>query len=1162
MSYADFVHLRVHSAFSLSEGAIKIGKMVEMVSNLRMPAVAITDTNNLFGSMEVSYACVGEGVQPIIGCQLSVHKNLNDDDKFKVKNKDGSDSDAGSVILLVQNKIGYANLIKLVSKAYLDEEIGSGTGGDPRIAVADLKKWNEGLIILTGGADGLVGQLIQQNKNDDAEKLLLDLADSYKGRLYIELMRHGLSDELKTEPVFLDFAYKHNIPLVATNEVFFASADMYDAHDALTCVSEGTYVIAEDRKRLTPEHRFKSTQEMTELFSDIPEAIQNTLIIAKRCAFMVEKAPPVLPPYEIEGGQSEAEFLTIKVREDLEKRLEVHVYKKGMNQKEKEEAAKPYLERLEYELGIIIQMGFPGYFLIVADFIQWSKEHDIPVGPGRGSGAGSVVAWALTITDLDPLRFSLLFERFLNPERVSMPDFDIDFCQDRREEVIHYVQKKYGFDKVAQIITFGMFKARAVLRDVGRVLQMPYPEVDRICKLIPNDPGANVTIEEAMKDEPELREMQRNDPAVKRMLDFGMKLEGLYRHASTHAAGVVIGDKPLDEIVPLYRDPRSDMPVTQFNMKWVESASLVKFDFLGLKTLTVIDLAVKLVKKSKDIDINISEISLDDRKAFDLLTRADSVGVFQLESQGMQDVLRNLKPDTLEDIIAVVALYRPGPMENIPSYIRRKHGEETPDYLHKTIEPILKETYGIMIYQEQVMQIAQFMAGYSLGDADLLRRAMGKKKKEEMDKQREIFVNGSVKNNINKDKAAEIFELMAKFANYGFNKSHAAAYALIAYQTAYLKAHHPVEFLAASMTLDMQNTDKLNVFKDELRHQKIEILTPDINKSEVTFSVENQCVRYALAAIKNVGKEAVASIVVEREANGEFKDITDFANRLDSKAINKRQMENLVRAGAFDCLEANRAKLFEGLGGILQSAGAAAKERMSVQDSLFGDADDYALKVELPNCLDWPVMEKLKQESEAIGFYLSAHPLDNYGDSLERLRIIKSYEIERSVSKAGSASLKLAGILNSKRELFSKSGKKFAFAEFSDNVGTFEMVFFSEVLNSSRELLESGKPLLVTVDAKRNDEGQVRMSASFVKSLDDAVASSSNGLIISLNEVEPIERIKEVISKDKAGRGKIYFIVNTGDEDVEIELDRSFAISGNTLSELNKIPGITEVREV
>ncbi|HLB07594.1 MAG TPA: DNA polymerase III subunit alpha, partial [Alphaproteobacteria bacterium] len=840
MAHAPFVHLRVHSAYSLSEGAIKVADLVALAEAQAMPALAITDTGNLFGAMEFSLACAEAGVQPVIGTLLGIAREEQSGLRRPPPDR---------IALLAQDEAGYRNLCALSSKGFLETE----SGEPAQVSLDALEGRTEGLVALAGALDSPLGRLLADGQDAAARQVLDRLSALFPGRLYVELQRHGLEAEARIEGRLVPLADECDLPLVATNDVYFADAAMVEAHDALLCVAHGTVLADEGRRRVTPEHRFKSAQDMRALFADLPEAVDNTLALARRCAFRVEGAKPMLPAFPTAPGASEAEALRALAEAGLEGRLAARVYRPDEAAEARAARAHPYRERLNYELSVIIDMQFPGYFLIVADFIRWAKERGIPVGPGRGSGAGSVVAWALGITDLDPLRFGLLFERFLNPERVSMPDFDIDFCQDRRDEVIDYVRQKYGADRVAQIITFGKLQARAVLRDVGRVLELPYPVVDRICKRVPYNPANPVTLEEAIDGDPAFGEMRGSDPQVARLLDIALKLEGLYRHASTHAAGVVIADRPLIELVPLYRDPRSAIPATQFSMKYVELAGLVKFDFLGLKTLTVINRAAELIRTCEP-NFVVAEIPLDDPPSFALLGRGETAGVFQLESSGMRDALRQLKPDCFEDIIAMVALYRPGPMENIPSYIARKHGTEPIDHLDPRLEDLLKETFGVIIYQEQVMEIARRIAGYSLGGADLLRRAMGKKIKAQMDAQREVFVNGAVERGLSEAKASHLFNLVAKFAGYGFNKSHAAAYALVAYQTAYLKAHYPVEFLAASMTLDMQSTDKLDLFRQELDRLAIALLVPDINRSSHEFTVETggegrKAIRYALAAI-------------------------------------------------------------------------------------------------------------------------------------------------------------------------------------------------------------------------------------------------------------------------------------------------------------------------
>ena len=1162
MSHAEFIHLRVHTAYSLSEGAIRSKELIGLCRQHRMPAVAITDTNNLFGGMEFSTTLAQAGVQPIVGCQLSVSRESETNPRGMTRRMPSHGVDV--IVILAQNAEGYANLLKLLAIAYMDAE----SRDEPQVSLATLCAHSAGLIALTGGPAGPVGRLLAEGQQEAAEAALDQLITAFPGRLYVELMRHGLKIEATIEPALIDLADRHQLPLVATNEAFFSNPDMYEAHDALICIAESAYVADTERRRLTPEHFFKSASEMQALFSDLPDAVANTVLIARRCAFMIETVKPILPPYDCGPDSSEEESLRAEARKGLESHLEAHVFTPGMAGEEREHVAQPYRERLDYELGVICDMGFSGYFLIVAEFIRWAKEHDIPVGPGRGSGAGSVVAWALAITDLDPLRFGLLFERFLNPERVSMPDFDIDFCQDRRDEVIQHVQEKYGRDRVAQIITFGKLQARAVLRDVGRVLGMPYGQVDKLCKLVPNNPASPVTLGQAMEIEPQLRAMAQEDEVVAKLIDVATRLEGLYRHASTHAAGVVIGDRSLDQLIPLYRDPRSSIPVTGFNMKWVEAAGLVKFDFLGLKTLTVLARAVDMVRRGKGEDIDLSNLPLDDPKVFELLSRGDTVGVFQLESTGMRDVLRRLRPDTFEDIIAVVALYRPGPMDNIPSYIRRKHGEEEPDYLYPTLEPILRETQGIMVYQEQVMQIAQELSGYSLGSADILRRAMGKKIKEEMDKQRQIFVDGACARGVPDGKANHIFDLVNKFAGYGFNKSHAAAYALVAYQTAYLKANHPVEFLAASMSLDLNNSDKLNTFRQELVRLGIRLLQPDINNSEVTFAVERMtngsvdesAIRFALAAIKNVGEGAMRTLVAERQRNGPFKSLDDITKRLDARQINKRQLENLARAGVFDDLNANRRQVFESVETLLRRASATAEERASGQMGLFGgDASNAPSQLQLAEVGDWPPMERLREEFEAIGFYLSAHPLSAYAKSLKRLKAVRCADV---LAQGCSGPVTVAGTVISKKERTSGKGNRYAFVQLSDTSGVFEVLVFSELLASNRELLEVGCSLLIRANVQIEGDS-LRFSAQSIEPLDQVAERLTANLAVFIDSPEPLPAIRNILDDKAAGRGQVKLVSwIEGGTEVEIGIPGRYAINPAVALQLRGIPGVRDVREV
>ncbi|MCW5752685.1 MAG: DNA polymerase III subunit alpha [Alphaproteobacteria bacterium] len=1151
MSHADFVHLRVHTAYSLSEGAIKIKALADLCRQNAMPAVAITDTNNLFGALEFVQAMLKAGVQPVMGCQLALSRD--DEGRALATGRALRRPDPDPLVLLAQDEAGYANLMRLSSAAYLDNPPGEAA----QVGIADLERHAAGLICLTGGAFGPVGRLLAEGQGPAAEARLRHLAAIFPGRLYVELQRHGLPEEARAEAGLVDLAFRLDLPLVATNDCYFAGADMYEAHDALLCIAGGAYLSQQDRRRLTVDHRFKSAEEMKVLFADLPEATANTLVIARRCAVMAEERKPILPSFTREPGDEPA-VLRRMAEEGLERRIATL----GLD----DLAAAPYRERLAFELKVIIEMGFAGYFLIVADFIQWAKAAGIPVGPGRGSGAGSCVAWALTITDLDPLRFGLLFERFLNPERVSMPDFDIDFCQDRRDEVIRYVQSRYGHDQVAQIITFGKLQARAALRDVGRVLEMPYGQVDRLCKMVPNNPANPVTLEDAIAGEPRLQHERDSDETVARLLDIALRLEGLYRHASTHAAGVVIGDRPLRELVPLYRDPRSDMLVTQFSMKYAEAAGLVKFDFLGLKTLTVIERALRLLArrgKAPDWD----RLPYDDKPTYAMLSRGEAVGVFQLESSGMRDVLRRLKPDTIEDIIAIVALYRPGPMDNIPKFINCKHGLEKPDYLHPWLEPVLKETYGVIVYQEQVMQIAQILAGYSLGEADLLRRAMGKKIKAEMDAQRERFVQGALAKGVDAAKAEYIFDLVAKFAGYGFNKSHAAAYAIVAYQTAWLKANHPVEFLAASMSLDLSNTDKLNVFRQECARLGIALRQPDINRSEVEFSVEDDggkgAIRYALAAVKNVGAAAMAGLVRERETGGRFASLADFAGRLDPQAVNKRQLENLARAGAFDALDTNRHRVFAGIEMLLRHAGAAAQDRGSNQASLFGAALALAAELHLPDLPDWPAMERLRQEYDAIGFYLSAHPLDAYGRSLAQLGVRRYAELARVAGGGRATSLRIAGTVLGRQERTSARGNRFAFVQASDPSGMFEVTVFSDVLAQARQLLEPGKGLIFTVEAKVENE-QLRLTVQGVQAIEDVAEQAAAGVRIFLREAAPLGGIRGVLERTPKGRGLVELVLALDDrrEEVEMQLPGAFAITPAVRAALKGVPGVVDLHDL
>lgn len=1156
MSAPQFVHLRVHTAYSLSEGAMLVPKLIHKLHDQGVPAIAVTDTANMFGGKAFSKYASDEGVKPILGCQFYL-RNPDADDVLKAK---GRIIEPDKIVLLVMNENGYQNIMKLMKRSYLDNP---KQGEKAQLKMSDLEELNGGLIALTAGVEGQIGRLLLENRKAEAEEVVVKLREIFADRLYMEISRIGLETEQKTEDDFIDFAYKYNIPLVATNEAFFFDADMYEAHDALICIAAGEYVANDDRKKYSPNNRLRSAEEMVELFKDLPEAVQSTVNIAARCNYLSQKVDPLLPIFECPEGKTQDEFITEQAYKGLKQRMEAQVYNDSQTPEERAEIDKRYYERLDYELSVIKKMGFPGYFLIVSDFIQWSKTHGVPVGPGRGSGAGSIVAWSLKITDLDPLKLDLLFERFLNPERVNMPDFDVDFCQENRYKTIEYVQKKYGFDHVAQIITYGKLQAKNVIRDVARVLQMPYAQADRISKMIPPGvQGKNPTLQESLDQVPELEQMRQEDPQINKLFDIGMKLEGLYRQSGMHAAGVVIGDRPLDQLVPLYKDPKADMPVTQYDMKFVEETGLIKFDFLGLKTLTVIKKAVDWVKKVHKIDLDIDNIPLDDKLTYEMLQRGDTSAVFQFESPGMKDVHKQIKPDRFEDLIAIVSLYRPGPMDNIPTYIKRKHGEEEITYLHPDLAPILDETYGIMVYQEQVMKIAQALGGYTMGGADKLRKVMGKKMRDEIPKQRKMFTEGAVAKGIDEGTATKIFDQMEKFASYGFNKSHAAAYSLVSYQTAYLKAHYPVEFMCAVMSLDMTNVDKLLLYKEECKKMGFKVLPPDINKSDADFDVEDGNIRYALAAIKSVGAANMEAIAAERHAHGPYKDISDFIHRIDAKQINRRQLEQLIKAGAFDCLDKNRGKLFANIETIVQHISAATELKTSSQSSLFGDQELQA-KVKLAEKPDWPELEKLKLEAEAIGFYLSAHPLDSYSRGMERLGVKKCNEVFQGIRTGDTIRAKLAGCVNSFQKRISKNGNKYAFLEISDGSSNFEGLLFSEGLIRFEETIKSGLPLLVSVTIdKQNEEGNPRVMINSVETLDKAIADVANGLEISLNDTSAVPKLKEILGKDRNGKNKIYIKPDNDNWDIRIELSGGFALQGDVLSQIRGLAGVTTVKEI
>jgi DNA polymerase-3 subunit alpha len=1138
-----FVHLRVRSAYSLLEGAIKASKVGALAAKAQMPAVGVTDRANLFGALEFGQAAKEAGVQPIVGCALPV-TGLGG-------RMNARWSRAPTVTLLVQDEAGWLNLCALSSSAYLD----SGEAAEPGVDWAMVVKRSDGLILLSGGPDGPVDPLFAQGRPDEGRAALEAMQAAFGDRFYVELQRHDQDTERAAEPGLVAWAYEHDAPLVATNDVYYAEARQARSHDALMCISDGAFVGQEDRRRVTGHHWFKPAQAMRHLFADLPEACDNTIDIARRCAFMAPTRDPILPRFDTGDGRSEPDELMHQAREGLAARLK---------QVTPAAAEEDYWKRLEWEVGIITQMGFPGYFLIVSDFIKWAKGHGIPVGPGRGSGAGSLVAWALTITDLDPLRFGLLFERFLNPERVSMPDFDIDFCQERREEVIAYVQDHYGKDRVAQIITFGTLQARAVLRDVGRVLQMPLGQVDRLAKMVPANPANPVTLAQAIELEPRLREARDSEPAVKTLLETALELEGLYRNASTHAAGIVIGDRPLVELTPLYQDPRSDIPATQFNMKWVESAGLVKFDFLGLKTLTVLDRARRyLDRRGQGQDFNL--LPLDDGRTYELMASGQTVGVFQLESQGMRDTLRKMRCGSIEEITALISLYRPGPMEMIDTYIDRKFGRAEVDYLHPSLKEVLTETYGVIIYQEQVMKIAQILAGYSLGEADLLRRAMGKKKKEEMDFQRARFVAGALEKSVSEQQSGGIFDLVAKFAGYGFNKSHAAAYAMISYQTGWLKANHPVEFFAASMSLDLSNTDKLAVFYQDARKFEVPVRAPDVNLSSADFDVawedDKGAVLYALGAIRNVGLEAMKHVVEVREAGGRFADIFDFLERVDPKCVNKRALENLARAGAFDSIHSNRRQLVEQADTLMAYCQSVAAERASSQVSLFGADQASAARPRLKAVDPWIGPERLDEELAAVGFYLSGHPLEDMVQTLKQKKRVTLAAEAAALAEQGHEAFMMAGVVRRRQERASqRTGEKFAFVTFSDPTGEFECLFPPEQLRACREVLEVGASVLVRVRAKAAD-GEVRFfgdSASRIEALaDDGLAALR--VFVSARGADPgaLKARLDRAAGDGGKGGEIILIATLdGRREIEMKLPGRYRLDAKLRGALKSAPGV------
>ena len=1149
--HSGFVPLRVFSSYTMLDGAIDPKAIVARAKDLRFPAVALTDRNGLYAAMAFSEAAKKGGVQPIVGAMLGL---------CRPDMPDGTKRPLDWLALYAQDQTGYDNLCALVSMAHLDRPIEL----DAHVEFDALEGRTDGLIALTAGGEGALARLFAEGQPDRAGAYCDRLQRLFPDRLYVELSRRDDPTEMAAEAALVDLAYARDLPLVATNPACFATSDFGDAHDAMLCIAQSSYLETEDRRRTCRHAWIKPADEMAALFADLPEALANTLVVPQRCAVMAPSRKPILP--SLAGDRDgESELLRRDARAGLEARLDRI---EALGKAGQGDWREPYRARLEFELDVIMQMGFPGYFLIVADFIKWAKDHDIPVGPGRGSGAGSVVAWALTITDLDPLSLGLLFERFLNPERVSMPDFDIDFCETRRGEVIRYVQEKYGRDQVAQIITFGKLKARAVLKDTGRVLQMSYGQVDRLAKLVPNHPTDPWDLKRALNGVPELAREYSNDNQVRHLLDLAMRLEGLPRHSSTHAAGVVIGDRPLNQLVPLYRDPRSDMPVTQFDMKYVEGAGLVKFDFLGLKTLSVLKKALQLLAK-RDIVVDLDALTWDDPEVYKLLQRGETVGVFQLESEGRRRTLSAVRPSNFGDIIALVSLYRPGPMDNIPSFGRRKQGAEPIVYPHHLLEPILAETYGIFVYQEQVMQAAQVLAGYSLGQADLLRRAMGKKIKAEMDAQRAGFVEGcATVNGIKKAEANALFDLIDKFAGYGFNKSHAAAYALLAYQTAWLKAHHPHEFYAASMCYDMALTDKLNIFVDDARRLGVTLCGPDINLSGAEFDVEvddeGPKIRYALAALKSVGEGAMERLVAEREANGPFKSLDDLAGRVDPRLLNKRQLETLAAAGAFDAVEPNRAAVHACADAILAVAASTHHAKTSGQGGLFGEATGASETIRLPADARWTLAERMEGEKEAFGFYFSAHPVDRHAHlakshGARSFAALSDLHIPDDGSRAGAT---MAVLVEEARYRTSARGKRYLMAQLSDATGQFMATCFDEAVSKDLEAAaKESQCALITVELdRRPGEESPRVSVKRVQPFDTLATNARFVIEATVSDPAVFAGLAALLEHSRNARGEVRVLSRTASgHSVTLLLGRDFLLDAELAGRIESLHGVEKV---
>ena len=1086
-----FNHLKIHTQYSICEGAIKIENLKDFCKSNSIPCLGISDTSNLCGALEFAENISKVGTQPIIGTQIY----------FKFEDT------TGLLPLIALNEKGYKNIIELSSRSYLENDALS----DPHLDFNELLNDIEGVIVLSGTIHGLFGKLFEKGRVQEITKLYKDLSLKFDDRFYLEIQRHGDQNEIAFEKYNLEQSSKLKIPIIATNEVYYLTTNMHEAHDALTCIGSKTYINEKNRIKYSNQHYFKSDEEMSSLFSDLPEALQNNFNLPYRCNFRPQFSKPVLPNISSEKEGSADEILKKDSLEGLKDKF-LKIFKIKEADINTNNVFLKYKDRLDHELKIIIEMKYPSYFLIVSDYIKWAKKNDIPVGPGRGSGAGSLVAWCLSITDVDPIKFNLIFERFLNPDRISMPDFDIDFCEEKRDLVFKYLTTKYK-DSVAHIITFGKLKARMVIRDVGRVLGLPYGFVDSISKMIPFDPSRPQSLTECINNEARLQKLINEDPRVKKLTELSLKLEGLNRNVATHAAGVVIADKKLTETVPLYKDASAELllPSTQFDMYSAENAGLIKFDFLGLKTLTVINRTQKLINK-KNKSFKIEDIDFDDQKVFELLSSGNTVGLFQVESAGMREALLQMKPNHIEDIIALVALYRPGPMSNIPVYNDCKHGRQTPDYLHPLLEEILKPTYGVIIYQEQVMQIAQKLSGFTAGEADILRRAMGKKKRAELEKQKQRFIAGALKNGIAKDVAASIFLKIEPFAEYGFNKSHAAAYAIISYQTAFLKTYYPYEFFAASMTMDLSNQNKLSEFYEELKRIKINIIRPDINRCFSNFQFDENNFYYALGGIKSVGYEAITNVVKEREQNGDFKSINDFLNRVNPKDINKLQLEGLVKAGAFDNIDNNRQALFNSIPNFILKTKNIHENKANNQIDLFGSDEEQDNEI-IFNIEDWKFEDRLSREFEAIGFFISDHPLNQFKEIFDDYKIIdyNKFNSDNDIKDAN-----IAATLLKITERKTAKGNSYAVMKLTDLTSVFELFVFSDILELNREILAEGNSLIITLTKNiSNDENRFkRINVQKIASLKELFNKPVTEIIFNIKSINDIDKISNLIKKE------------------------------------------------